>query len=85
MRCIPRKNIKFNGDDIESVMLNIIVNSNVGEQHSNKNIYDKASLEYLFEQQADAVKDSVYSIVEYAQKHNVDVLGFGKSLFQNIL
>lgn len=77
-----KKEYKFNGDDIESVMLNIIVNSNVGEQHSNKNIYDKASLEYLFEQQADAVKDSVYSIVEYAQKHNVDVLGFGKSLFQ---
>lgn len=76
------KKYNFDGEDIKSIDLHIIVNSNVGEQHSKENIYDNASMEYLFMEQADIVKEDVHSIIAFAQDHNVDILGFGKGMFK---
>ena len=77
-----KKKYKFNGDDIETVNLHIIVNSNVGEQHSKENIYDSTNMEYLFMQQADALREDIYAIIKFAQTHNVDILGFRNGMIR---
>ena len=57
---LSEKTYRFSGDNIESVTLKIIVNSNLDEQHSREDIYTKENLEYLFMEQAEVVKRCVW-------------------------
>lgn len=76
-----KKRYKFNGDDLESVTIQLQTTSNIGEQHSQKDIYDEESMKYLNSQQVKILTENMYRLIEFAQDKKIDILGIGKGIY----
>ncbi|NMA95503.1 MAG: Ger(x)C family spore germination protein [Clostridiales bacterium] len=75
-----KKKYKFVGDELDLVQIDINVSSNIGEQHSRKDIFDEKGLEHLKSQQAESIKEQILETIDFAQSRNVDILGFASDL-----
>jgi spore germination protein KC len=68
-------------DGIPNIAIQIEVNSNIGELQGTADVFQEEALSNLEEQQADVIRNEIYSVIDYAKQNNTDILGLGDELF----
>ena len=72
--------IKIN-DNLPEATINIKFSTNIGEIMSQDLIFSEDGFKKLEEQQNEVVKKEAQSIIEYAQKNNIDILNVNDEIF----
>ncbi|MDF2865745.1 MAG: gerKC4 [Clostridia bacterium] len=67
--------------NIPQASININFSTNIGEVMSQDNIFNEVELSKIIEKQNDIVKKEAESIIEFAQKNNLDILGISDAIY----
>lgn len=68
-------------EDVPKASINISFSTNLAEVMSQDNIFNEEELSRLQKEQTNVVKKEVESVVEFAQKNNVDILGISDAIY----
>ncbi len=63
------------------VMIEIELNSNIGEIQSEEDVFSDKSIEHLKDQQEQIIKEEVKRVIDLAQEKNLDYFGMGNAVF----